>query len=158
MVGMQTLKKNVLDQLLYYLQGFHNGVDDYKHTVIMGPPGTGKTEVAKILGTIYSKMGVISKPLDANGTIPFKKATRSDMIAGYLGQTAIKTKAVINQCLGGVLFIDEAYSLGDDNFSKECVDTLCEALSDQKDNIMVIVAGYENELNAQFFSLNSGLD
>lgn len=158
MVGMQTLKKNVLDQLLYYLQGFHNGVDDYKHTVIMGPPGTGKTEVAKILGTIYSKMGVISKPQDASGTIPFKKATRSDMIAGYLGQTAIKTKALVNQCLGGVLFIDEAYSLGDDNFSKECVDTLCEALSDQKDNIMVIVAGYENELNAQFFSLNSGLD
>ena len=103
-------------------------------------------------------MGVIHKPQDASGTIPFKKATRSDMIAGYLGQTAIKTKAVINQCLGGVLFIDEAYSLGDDNFSKECVDTLCEALSDQKDNIMVIVAGYENELNAQFFSLNSGLD
>ena len=158
MIGMQTLKKNVLDQLLYYLQGFHNGVDDYKHTVIMGPPGTGKTEVAKILGTIYSKMGVISKPQDASGTIPFKKATRSDMIAGYLGQTAIKTKALITQCLGGVLFIDEAYSLGNDNFSKECVDTLCEALSDQKDNIMIIIAGYENELNEHFFSLNSGLD
>jgi hypothetical protein len=159
MVGMQTLKKNVLEQLLYYLQGFHTGTDDYKHTVITGPPGTGKTEVAKILGTIYSKMGVISKPQDSTGTtIPFKKATRSDMIAGYLGQTAIKTKALISQCLGGVLFIDEAYSLGDDNFSKECVDTLCEALSDQKDNIMVIVAGYEKELNEQFFSLNTGLD
>ena len=158
MIGMQTLKKNVLDQLLYYLQGFHNGTDDYKHTVITGPPGTGKTEVAKILGTIYSKMGVISKPQDASGTIPFKKATRSDMIAGYLGQTAIKTKALITQCLGGVLFIDEAYSLGNDNFSKECVDTLCEALSDQKDNIMIIIAGYENELNEHFFSLNSGLD
>ena len=103
-------------------------------------------------------MGVISKPQDASGTIPFKKATRSDMIAGYLGQTAIKTKALITQCLGGVLFIDEAYSLGNDNFSKECVDTLCEALSDQKDNIMVIIAGYENELNEHFFSLNVGLD
>ena len=56
------------------------------------------------------------------------------------------------------MFIDEAYSLGDDNFSKECVDTLCEALSDQKDNIMVIIAGYENELNDRFFSLNSGLE
>ena len=169
MIGMHTLKKSVLEQLLYYLQGLHNGADDYKHTVIFGPPGTGKTEVAKVLGTIYSKIGVINKPNDKNvlsfnkdpidlNIQRFKKATRSDMIAGYLGQTAIKMKALINQCLGGVLFIDEAYSLGDDNFSKECVDTLCESLSDQKDNIMVIIAGYENELNERFFSLNSGLE
>jgi SpoVK/Ycf46/Vps4 family AAA+-type ATPase len=165
MIGMHTLKKSVLEQLLYYLQGLHNGGDDYKHTVIFGPPGTGKTEVAKVLGAIYSKLGVISKPSDPLGLQPktiveqrFKKATRSDMIAGYLGQTAIKMKALITQSLGGVLFIDEAYSLGDDNFSKECVDTLCEALSDQKDNIMVIIAGYENELNERFFSLNSGLE
>ena len=165
MIGMHTLKKSVLEQLLYYLQGLHNGADDYKHTVIFGPPGTGKTEVAKVLGTIYSKIGVINKPNVVALKDPtdlniqrFKKATRSDMIAGYLGQTAIKIKALINQCLGGVLFIDEAYSLGDDNFSKECVDTLCESLSDQKDNIMVIIAGYENELNERFFSLNSGLE
>jgi len=165
MIGMHTLKKSVLEQLLYYLQGLHNGADDYKHTVIFGPPGTGKTEVAKVLGTIYSKIGVINKPNVVALKDPtdlniqrFKKATRSDMIAGYLGQTAIKMKALINQCLGGVLFIDEAYSLGDDNFSKECVDTLCESLSDQKDNIMVIIAGYENELNERFFSLNSGLE
>jgi len=157
MIGMQSLKKSVLEQLLYYLQGLHNGSTDYKHTVIVGPPGTGKTEVAKLLGTIYSKIGVICKNTDKTA-LPFKKATRSDMIAGYLGQTAIKTKALITQCLGGVLFIDEAYSLGDDNFSKECADTLCESLSDQKDNIMVIIAGYENELNDRFFSLNSGLE
>ncbi len=157
MVGMHGLKKSVLEQLLYYLQGLHEGANDYKHTVIFGAPGTGKTEVAKLLGAIYSKIGVIRKPND-KPLMPFKKATRSDLIAGYLGQTAIKTKALITQCLGGVLFIDEAYSLGDDNFSKECVDTLCEALSDQKDNIMVIIAGYENELNNQFFSLNPGLE
>ena len=157
MIGMQSLKKSILEQLLYYLQGLHNGADDYKHTVILGPPGTGKTEVAKILGTIYSKIGVISKPKGVE-THQFKKATRSDMIAGYLGQTAIKTNALITQCLGGVLFIDEAYSFGDDNFSKECVDTLCEALSDKKDNIMVIIAGYENELNERFFNLNTGLE
>ena len=127
MIGMHTLKKSVLEQLLYYLQGLHNGADDYKHTVIFGPPGTGKTEVAKVLGAIYSKIGVINKPCDSlksSTEHKFKKATRSDMIAGYLGQTAIKMKALITQNLGGVLFIDEAYSLGDDNFSKECVDKI----------------------------------
>jgi hypothetical protein len=76
-------------------------------------------------------------------------------VAGYLGQTAIKTKNVIQDCLGGVLFIDEAYAMAnsyeDDSFSKECIDTLCEALSDHKNNLMVIIAGYENELNNSFF-------
>ena len=161
MVGMKSLKKNVVDQLLYYMQDFHKNVDDYKHTVIYGPPGTGKTEVAKLLGNIYSKIGVIKKPSPTTCcdlTTVFKKATRSDMIAGFVGQTAIKTKALVTSCLGGVLFIDEAYSLGDDSFSKECVDTLCESMSDQKDNIMVIIAGYENELNERFFSLNAGLE
>jgi SpoVK/Ycf46/Vps4 family AAA+-type ATPase len=118
--------------------------NDYMHTVIYGPPGTGKTEVAKIIGKIYSNMGILGKNI-------FKKVTRSDLVAGFLGQTAIKTKDVIKESLGGVLFIDEAYSLGNnekkDSFSKECIDTLCEALSDHKDNLMVIIAGYENELN-----------
>jgi hypothetical protein len=92
----------------------------------------------------------------------FKKVTRSDLVAGYLGQTAIKTKEVIKECLGGILFIDEAYSLGNsekrDTFSKECIDTLCEALSDYKDNLMVIIAGYENELEECFFNHNQGLN
>jgi hypothetical protein len=107
------------------------------------------------MGKIYSKLGILSK-----GT--FAKVTRSDLIAGYLGQTAIKTKDVIKDALGGVLFIDEAYSLGNsdkrDSFSKECIDTLCEALSDYKDNFMVIIAGYEKELKDCFFSQNQGLD
>ena len=100
-------------------------------------------------------MGVLSK-----GT--FKKVTRADLIAGYLGQTALKTRDVIKESLGGVLFIDEAYALGNeekrDSFSKECIDTLCEALSEHKDNLMVIVAGYENELNNCFFNYNQGLN
>jgi SpoVK/Ycf46/Vps4 family AAA+-type ATPase len=125
------------------------------HTVIYGPPGTGKTEVAKIMGKIYSKIGVLSK-----GT--FKKVTRNDLIAGFLGQTAIKTKDVIKDAIGGVLFIDEAYSLGNDekkdSFSKECIDTLCESLSDNKDDLMVIIAGYERELNECFFNYNKGLE
>jgi len=92
----------------------------------------------------------------------FKKVTRNDLVAGYLGQTAIKTRKVIEECLGGVLFIDEAYSLGNDNrhdsYSQECIDVLCEALSDHKDNLMVIIAGYEEELKSQFFGANPGLN
>jgi len=157
MIGMDNMKKSVLDQLIYFMQDLHvnKKTSEYKHTVIAGPPGTGKTEVAKIIGAMYSKVGILKKN-------HFKKVTRSDLIAGYLGQTAIKTRKVIDECIGGVLFIDEAYSLANetdsDIFSKECIDTLCEALSDQKDNLMVIIAGYETELQNTFFKANRGLD
>jgi len=163
MIGMTNLKENVVDQILYFIQNLHinpqqkleTAKGEFLHTVIYGPPGTGKTEVAKIIGHIFSKLGILQK-----GT--FKKVTRSDLIAGYLGQTAIKTQDVIKECLGGVLFIDEAYSLGNsekrDNFSKECIDTLCEALSDHKENLMVIIAGYEKELDDCFFNYNQGLN
>ena len=158
MIGMTSLKNHLLDQILYFAQGLHkskNNTGDFMHTVIYGPPGTGKTEVAKILGKIYSKLGILKREI-------FKKATRADMIAGYLGQTSIKTRELINSCIGGVLFIDEAYSLGNeekkDSFSKECIDTLCESLSDNKENLMVIIAGYEKELNECFFNYNPGLE
>jgi len=154
MIGMNSLKTNIVEQILYFTQDLHKGTGDFMHTVIYGPPGTGKTEAAKIMGKIYSKLGVLKK-----GT--FKKVTRSDLIAGYLGQTALKTQEVIKEALGGVLFIDEAYSLGNsekkDSFAKECIDTLCEALSDNKENLMVIIAGYEKELKDCFFSFNQGL-
>ena len=159
MIGMKQLKESILNQLLYYIQNLHkvSGINggDFMHTVIYGPPGSGKTEVAKIIGKIFCHLGILK-----NGK--FKKVVRNDLIAGYLGQTAIKTKDVILDCLGGVLFIDEAYALGNpekkDSFSKECIDTLCEALSNYKDEFMVIIAGYEKELNESFFNLNQGLD
>jgi len=166
MIGMNELKNNVLDQILYFVQGLHKNKTsascDYMHTVIYGPPGTGKTEIAKIMGKIYSKLGILGGD-NLNSREPlFKKVTRSDLIAGYLGQTTLKTRDVIKDALGGVLFIDEAYSLGNsekrDSFSKECIDTLCEALSDYKDNLMVIIAGYEKELKDCFFDYNQGLD
>jgi hypothetical protein len=128
---------------------------DFMHTVIYGPPGSGKTEVAKIIGRIFSGLGILSKKT-------FKKVSRHDLVAGYLGQTAIKTKDIIKSSLGGVLFIDEAYSLGNpekrDSFAKECIDTLCEALSEHKSDWMVIIAGYEKELNDCFFNFNEGLN
>jgi SpoVK/Ycf46/Vps4 family AAA+-type ATPase len=155
MIGMNTLKASVFNQLIYFIQNLHkddkNKTSDFKHTIICGPPGTGKTEVAKIIGRMYSKVGILKKDT-------FKKVTRSDLIAGYLGQTALKTSKVITDSIGGCLFIDEAYSLADnDMYSKECIDTLCEALSDHKDDLMVIIAGYENELDETFFKANSGL-
>jgi ATP-dependent 26S proteasome regulatory subunit len=159
MIGMKNLKENIVDQIIFYIQNLHtlktnNKGNDFMHTVIYGSPGTGKTEIAKIIGSIFSKLGVLSK-----GT--FKKVTRADLIAGYLGQTALKTRDIIKECLGGVLFIDEAYALGNeekkDSFSKECIDTLCEALSNHKDDLMVIIAGYETDLNNCFFNYNQGL-
>ena len=160
MIGMKDLKENILDQILYFIQDLHKNSDnkitgEFMHTVIYGPPGTGKTEVAKIIGKIFCKLDILKK-----GT--FRKVTRTDLVAGYLGQTAAKTNDVINDCLGGVLFIDEAYALGNaekrDSFSKECIDTLCEGLSNHKDKLMVIIAGYENELKECFFAYNQGLE
>jgi len=160
MIGMKNLKENIVDQIIFYIQNLHTlksniTGNDFMHTVIYGPPGTGKTEIAKIIGAIFAKMGVLTK-----GT--FRKVTRADLIAGYLGQTALKTRDVVKECLGGVLFIDEAYALGNeekrDSFSKECIDTLCEALSDHKDNLMVIIAGYETDLHSCFFNYNQGLN
>ena len=107
MVGMEKLKKTIFYQIIYYLQNMHKkGENEYLHTVITGLPGSGKTSVAEILGKIYKNLGILSK----NGS--FTVAKREDFIAPYLGQTAIKTRVLLESCVGGVLFIDEAYSLG----------------------------------------------
>jgi len=158
LIGMHSIKETIVDQILYFIQNLHDvspESGDYMHTVIYGPPGTGKTEVAKIMGVIFSNLGVLKKNV-------FRKVTRDDLVAGYLGQTAIKTKDVIKECLGGVLFIDEAYALGNiekkDSFSKESIDTICEALSNHKHDLMCIIAGYKRELKDCFFSYNEGLE
>lgn len=156
MIGMQKIKTDILNQLIYFIQDLHvgNTGGDFKHTVIYGPPGTGKTEIAKMIGEMYSKLGILKNNV-------FKKVTRNDLIAGYLGQTALKTRKIIDECLGGVLFIDEAYSLAcqdhSDSFAKECIDILCEALSNHKNDLMVIVAGYKEEMDATFFQVNKGM-
>ena len=116
MVGMSKLKKNIINQVLYYIQGLNGYNDGMMHTVIEGSPGTGKTEVARIVGEIYRKLDFLSND-------GFRIAKRDDFVAGYLGQTAIKTQKLLENCYGGVLFIDEAYSLGNpegrDSFAKE---------------------------------------
>ena len=158
MIGMKNLKETILFQIIYYLQDMHlkNRNEEYLHTVIFGSPGTGKTSVSQIIGNIYKNLGVLSKNI-------FKIAHRDDFVAEYLGQTAIKTKKFLKSCIGGVLFIDEAYSLGpgkkdSDSFSKEAIDTLCSFLSEHKNDFCCIIAGYENEIKQCFFSVNPGLE
>jgi SpoVK/Ycf46/Vps4 family AAA+-type ATPase len=160
MVGLVEFKKTIVAQIVYYLQGMDRDakgqVIDYKHMVLAGPPGVGKTEVAMIVARLFLSLGVLKNNV-------FKKTTRSDLVAGFLGQTAMKTAAVIQGCLGGVLFIDEAYSLGDtgsskqDTYSREAIDTLCEAMSFHKAELMVIIAGYQQEIDA-FLDANQGLE
>jgi SpoVK/Ycf46/Vps4 family AAA+-type ATPase len=155
MIGLKQMKDELLNQLLYFSQNLHCGKNhDFMHTILSGPPGTGKTEIAIMIGKMYSKLGILKKNI-------FRKVTRNDLVAGYLGQTALKTKKVIDECLGGCLFIDEAYSLANDfsgdSYSRECIDVLCESLSAHKDELMVIIAGYEDQLNKTFFQANQGL-
>lgn len=152
LVGMEEVKKSLLDQMLYFIQGFHEGRLDMLHTVIEGPPGVGKTRLAEVIACIYQAMGV----LDSSNVVA---ARRSDLIGKYLGHTADKTQKLIDQCKGGVLLIDEAYSLGDreghDSFSKECIDTLNQNLTEAR--FMCIIAGYKDALQQCFFSQNEGL-
>lgn len=158
-IGLKELKKDIIKQILFFLQDFRSSNDDMLHTVIYGSPGVGKTLVGQIIGQLYHKLGVIrSKGNDYK----FKIVKRSDLIGQYLGTTAKKTQEVIDSCIGGVMFIDEAYSLGSagskqDIYSKECIDTINQNLTEKKGEFMCIIAGYEKDLDECFFRHNEGL-
>ena len=121
------------------------------HLVFTGNPGTGKTTVARILARLYKKIGVLSKG-------QLVEVDRSGLVAGYVGQTALKTQEKIKEAMGGVLFIDEAYSLAkkDDNFGEEAIDTILKAMEDHRDDLVVIVAGYTGPME-KFINSNPGL-
>jgi len=154
-IGMDDIKKSIVNMIIYYLQGFEKNTSNMLHTVIEGPPGCGKTMVAQLIAKIYLAMGIVKKD-------KFIIAKRPDFIAKYLGQTAHRTTDVIKRAEGGVLFIDEAYSLGNpegrDSFSKECLDTLNQHLTEEKTNFICIIAGYKDSLKNSFFAYNKGLE
>lgn len=154
MVGLNSVKNSIVDMILYYSQNFEKNNNNMLHTVIEGSPGVGKTQLGKILAEIYSGLGVIKSS-------KFKLVKRTDLIGEYLGHTAIKTQKEIDGAEGGVLFIDETHSLGNedkkDSFSKECIDVLNQNLSENKKNFICIIAGYPDELDKCFFSYNPGL-
>ena len=158
MIGIHEIKNKICDMIIYLCQKHTKLTDiahnEYLHTVLEGPPGCGKTTLAKILAQIYKKLGFLK-----NGNLVVAK--RSDLIGKYCGHTALLTQSIIDEAKGGVLFIDEAYSLGNKNddpdaFSRECIDTLNQNLSEKHDFICII-AGYRNELDRRFFAVNPGL-
>lgn len=123
------------------------------HLVFYGNPGTGKTTVARLLSKIYCKIGILSKG-------HMIETDRSGIVAGYVGQTAIKTKEVIDSAMGGILFIDEAYTLvsnSENDYGREAIDTLLKAMEDNRDDFIVIVAGYP-DLMMDFIKANPGLE
>lgn len=159
LVGLVTVKQQVKDLIAYQkVQKMRklSGLSVFKktlHLAFLGNPGTGKTTVARIVGHVYKQLGLLSKG-------HFIEVSRTDLIAGYQGQTALKVKKVIERAKGGVLFIDEAYSITEnehsDSYGRECLTELTKALEDYRNDLVVIVAGYTEPMK-QFFESNPGL-
>ena len=158
-IGLTTVKEEV-DQLINWIRVEQmrksHGLPTSEltlHMVFSGNPGTGKTMIARLMARIFHSLGILSKG-------QLIEVDRGDLVAGYVGQTAIKTKEVIEKAMGGVLFIDEAYALNgksENDFGQEAIDTILKAMEDHRDDLIVIVAGY-TELMEDFVQSNPGLE
>ena len=158
-VGMDAIKEEVrslINMVQVYKLRRENDLpttDMSLHMVFSGNPGTGKTTVARIMARIYHSLDILSRG-------PLVEVDRSGLVAGYVGQTALKTQKVIEKAMGGVLFIDEAYALNgksENDFGQEAIDTILKAMEDHRDDLVVIVAGY-TELMDRFIHSNPGLE
>lgn len=158
-IGLEQVKAEVNDLInlvtVYQMRRQHDlpTVDMSLHLVFTGNPGTGKTMMARMMARIYKSLGMLSKG-------HLVEVDRSGLVAGYVGQTAIKTGEVIQKALGGVLFIDEAYALNsrsENDFGQEAIDTLLKAMEDHREDLVVIVAGYVDEME-EFIHSNPGLE
>ena len=158
-VGMDAIKEEVRSLInmvqVYKLRREHDlpTTDMSLHMVFSGNPGTGKTTVARIMARIYHSLDILSKG-------QLVEVDRSGLVAGYVGQTALKTQKVIEKAMGGVLFIDEAYALNgrsENDFGQEAIDTILKAMEDHRDDLVVIVAGY-TDLMDRFIHSNPGLE
>ena len=158
-VGMDAIKEEVrslINMVQVYKLRRENDLPTTNmslHMVFSGNPGTGKTTVARIMSRIYHSLDILSKG-------QLVEVDRSGLVAGYVGQTALKTQKVIEKAMGGVLFIDEAYALNgkiENDFGQEAIDTILKAMEDHRDDLVVIVAGY-TELMDRFIHSNPGLE
>ncbi|AGN36413.1 Stage V sporulation protein K [Bacillus paralicheniformis] len=158
LVGMEEMKRNIKEIYAWIFvnkkreeQGLKAGKQAL-HMMFKGNPGTGKTTVARLIGRLFYEMNVLSKG-------HLIEAERADLVGEYIGHTAQKTRDLIKKAMGGILFIDEAYSLargGEKDFGKEAIDTLVKHMEDKRNEFILILAGYSREMD-HFLSLNPGL-